>query len=350
MIRPALLRLALAVCLVAVVAPAQAQERPDYGAFAVGIYLPFLNDAQGPPARPPAIGIAFPGGRTHTATLDTGSTGVVVAASMIPGFAQLPTRGEGRLTYTSSGRVMLGRWVLTPLTLHGRGGETARIERMPVLAVTRVACLRQARNCTPSAAPRNIAMVGIGFGREADAQAQSTPDKNPFLHLEHEGRAYRPGYVLTARGAHVGLTEANTRGEFRFRKLERDDAHGDWQPIPACLRVDGRAPAACGTLLVDTGVTTMYLTLPPAQVRGTRPLPAGTRVAIDLGTAGDATPLYDFHVGARAERMAPDALVLDVSDRKAPFVNTTVHFLAGYDYLYDAAGGFVAFRAATPPR
>ncbi|MFO1398337.1 MAG: hypothetical protein U1F48_14860 [Burkholderiales bacterium] len=333
---------AIVLCLIAT--SAQAADRPDYRDFTAAAYLPFLNAGEGPRLRTPAIGISFPDGRMHTATLDTGSTGVVVAASMIPGFERLRSRGEGRLTYTSSGRVMLGRWVLTPLTLHGRDGATARIERMPVLAVTRVACLRQARNCTPSDAPRNIAMVGIGFGREADAQAQSTPDKNPFLHLAHEGRAYRPGYVLTPHGAHVGLTEANTRGEFRFRKLAHNEANGDWQQIPACLRVDDHVPAACGTLLMDTGVTTMYLTLPSTQARGGRTLPPGARLAVDLGTAGDATPLYEFRAGARGERMAPDAIVLKVDDRKPPFVNTTVHFLAGYDYLYDFDGGYVGFR------
>lgn len=333
---------ALAIGLAAIVA--HGAERPDYREYATGIFLPFLNDRDGPRVRPPALGISFPGGRAHTATMDTGSTGIVVAASMIPNFAALESRGEGKLTYTSSGRVMLGRWVVTPLTLQGRDGAQARIAPLPVLAVTRVACLRQARHCTPTDTPRNIAMVGVGFGREADAQAQSTPDKNPFLHLEHDGRAYRPGYVLTAQGAHIGLTEANTRGEFRFRQLVRNDAGDDWQAIPACLRVDGRVPAACGTLLMDTGVTTMYLTLPPAQAGGRRTLASGTRLAVDLGTPGDREPLYEFRVGARGERMAPDAIVLDVNERKAPFVNTTVHFLAGYDYLYDHAGGFVAFR------
>jgi hypothetical protein len=29
---------------------------------------------------------------------------------------------------------------------------------------------------------------------------------------------------------------------------------------------------------------------------------------------------------------------------RPPFVNTSVHFLNGFDYLYDADGGFVGFR------
>jgi hypothetical protein len=33
-----------------------------------------------------------------------------------------------------------------------------------------------------------------------------------------------------------------------------------------------------------------------------------------------------------------------VSRTRAPFVNTSLHFLNGFDYLYDADGGFVGFR------
>ena len=72
--------------------------------------------------------------------LDSGSTGIVVAARYIPGFDLLPSMGEGRLTYSSSGRVMIGRWVVTPLALVGRDGARVETEPMPVLAVTRVEC------------------------------------------------------------------------------------------------------------------------------------------------------------------------------------------------------------------
>ena len=35
-----------------------------------------------------------------------------------------------------------------------------------------------------------------------------------------------------------------------------------------------------------------------------------------------------------------------VSRTRAPFVNTSLHFLNGFDYLYDADGGLVGFRWA----
>jgi len=56
----------------------------------------------------------------------------------------------------------------------------------------------------------------------------------------------------------------------------------------------------------------------------------------------------DKPIGAAATRspsagkdnpLAPDFLVLNTA-RPQPFVNTSVHFLNGFDYLYDADGGW----------
>ena len=150
---------------------------------------------------------------------------------------------------------------------------------MPVLAVTRVDCLKNARDCTPSPSPRNIAMVGIGFGREGDRQSQSTPDKNPLLRVAAGDGQRRQGYVLTHDGVRVGLTGANTRGDFRFVKLERLADGRDWAGIPACISLNGRSPPACGNMLMDTGVSAMFMTVPPEQAGGmNRTLPDGTSV------------------------------------------------------------------------
>ena len=56
------------------------------------------------------LGISFPG--------------IVVSASRIPGNEALPSE-PGRLTYSSSGRIMVGRWVRVPVTLVG--------SRMPIM-------------------------------------------------------------------------------------------------------------------------------------------------------------------------------------------------------------------------
>ena len=322
---------------------ALAQDAPDYGRFREGLFLRYLNPEQGALDRVPRIGITFPGGERLNADLDSGSTGIVVAAAYIPGFDQLPVQGPGELTYTSSGRVMVGQWVMTPVMISGRAEGSVQTEPMPVLGVTEVRCLENARDCTPNANPEHIAMVGVGFAREGDKQSQSTPDKNPLLRITGGPGPRRQGYVLSPEGVHVGLTAENTQG-FRYLKLERNTEGTDWQATPACLTLNGATPPACGTALVDTGVGTMFMTVPQAQAQGAEgTLPDGTNVAVSVGQGEGAFPLYSFNVGDGSP-MAPQGVHLRVSPERT-FVNTSFHLLNGFDVLFDGEGGNVGFRA-----
>ncbi|WP_342636833.1 hypothetical protein [Enterovirga rhinocerotis] len=337
--------------------PASAETRPRYEDGAAGTFLPFLNaPARGEEAeRSPRLGLSF-GGEARPVLMDTGSTGIVVSASRIPDVDSLPAR-PGRLTYTSSGRIMIGRWVTVPVTLWGRDEARVTTRPIPVLAVDRIDCTEQARDCTPEEAPAHVAMMGVGFGREGDAQSQSTPDTNPLLNLDPGGRRLHRGYVVTKEGVHVGLTPANTRGEFRFVKLDpHPDIAGDWLGVPACIAVDA-GPSACGRGLVDTGVTGMFLTMPREAVAGSledgRPaLSPGSRVAIRFpqasGADAPAAASYAFAVGDDGSALAPSRVVLNTR-RPQTFVNTGLHLLNGFDVLYDADGGFYAFRQRPAP-
>ena len=347
--RPPLPKLTLTVLAVLAVlafllftAAASAQETPSYEPFNEGRFLRYLNAHNGGIDAVPRIGLSF-GERTIRAVIDSGSTGVVVAARFIPNFDQLQSIGEGQLTYTSSGRIMRGQWVITRLTLVGQRGARLATEPMPVLAVTHVDCLKTARNCTQRSSPRNIAMVGIGFGREGDQQSQSTPDKNPLLRIAAGDGQRRQGYVLTREGVHVGLTGENTRGEFRFVKLDRRPDGRDWAGIPACISLNGRTPPACGSMLMDTGVSAMFMTVSPEQAgEMNRTLADGTDVSVRLGTAETSSELYRFTVGG-GSTLAPESIHLRVSPTRV-FVNTSYHLLNGFDVLYDADGGYAAFR------
>ena len=77
-------------------------------------------------AAPARLGLSFDGSRVHRVTWTSGSTGVVVGATSIPNFERLPKIADGQLTYTSSGRIMVGQWVLTPLTHPWRDGTDHR--------------------------------------------------------------------------------------------------------------------------------------------------------------------------------------------------------------------------------
>jgi hypothetical protein len=343
--------------IVLAVVPAIADPLGRYEAYRDGVYLPYVN-APGPRdnlVAVPRLRISF-GGRGYGVVMDTGSTGIVVSADKIPRIDTLPSLGPGTLTYSSSGRVMMGQWVITPVTIAGGSGTSITTAPIPVLAVTRVECTQNARRCRPNAAPRGISMLGIGFARRHDHQPQSGPDKNPFLNVARisggsAAPSMRRGYIVTRRGVHVGLMAANTQGEFSYVKLARATNDQDWAPTPACISVNDAKPAACGTLLMDTGVTTMYLTVPdgqaPADIRTSNgrgsTFVTGTKVAIAVPAEDSPQALYAFAVGDGVNPLAPAALVL-VGRTRAPFVNTSLGFLNGFDYLYDGDGGFVGFR------
>lgn len=344
-VRPRLLALAALLDALLFGRAAEAAERPSYGQDRRGLFLAFLNAPQPgePIAHSPRLGLSF-GGEPRPVLVDTGSTGIVVSAARIPNVEALPGR-PGRLTYSSSGRIMIGRWVTVPVTLWGGDGASLPTRPIPVLAVERIACTDKARHCTAEEAPDHVAMMGIGFGREDDSQAQSTPDTNPLLNAEPPGPgAVHRGYVVTRRGVHVGLTRANTRGRFRFLKLDpHPRVAGDWLGVPVCIAVDDREPGACGRALIDTGVTGMFLTLPPEQVAdsldGPGALRPGTRLRFRFGDAAG----YTIASGDTASPVAPERIVLNTT-RPHPFVNTGLRLLNGFDVLYDADGGYYAFR------
>jgi hypothetical protein len=149
--------------------------------------------------------------------------------------------------------------------------------------------------------------------------------------------------VLTSQGVHVGLTTENTGGGFRYIKLEPQDELLDWSAVPACISLDRRTPASCGTMLVDTGVGAMFMAVSPDQAgfEG-RELPTGTEVTISAGSMGSMQELYGFRVDDRSP-VAPDRIHLRVSPSRS-FVNTSYHLLNAFDFLYDADGGYAGFR------
>ncbi|WP_244491518.1 hypothetical protein [Bosea sp. Root381] len=363
MIRLSFIPASLVVAVGLAIAPlGSAHAQPRFDNHRDGTFLRFLNaGAPGAPRSiPPMLAMSFGGAPVH-AVMDTGSTGIVVAAASIPGIDALIQIGPGTLTYSSSGRIMRGRWVATPVTIGGAGDARVVTKPLPVLAVERIDCADNARDCTPSDAPRNVAMIGIGFARESDHQGQSTPDKNPFLNLPGMGSMDTPGtarrgYVVTREGVHVGLTSANTRGTFGFVKLGKAADGKDWAPLPACVALDGTDPA-CGTALIDTGVSVMYLTVPADREAGRTvsaspggmTLAPGTKLSIRFGAEGEAQPPgYGFAAADAGDPATPGRIVLVGGKNRPTFVNTSVHALNVFDYLFDADGGYVGFRRIVP--
>jgi hypothetical protein len=307
--------------------------------------------------RPPDLWLSF-GGSRQPAVMDTGSTGIVASAASIPDIDQLPRRGPGTMTY-ASGRIMRGDWVLVPVTIAGANGASLTTKAVPVLAVRSTDCVATAPGCTPGVEPSH-AVIGIGFGRKGRLGADRGPSKNPFLNVVEmdAGRGgLRRGYLITREGVQVGPTGASPPAGYVTVRLRRDDEREDWTAAPACISVNGHTPAACGTVLPDTGSTVMFLTVPPDQQQGIvltgaprpdrRIVGPGTKVTISLvpdASARDAVSDYTFQVGDAANPLTPGRVVLLERGDQPTFANTSLQLLNGFDYLYDADNGIVGYR------
>jgi hypothetical protein len=167
----------------------------------------------------------------------------------------------------------------------------------------------------------------------------------------------------------IGLTSSNTQG-FALIKLEpllapnltqwqtapaSSNVLTDWQHARATITVNGRS--GNGGILFDTGVTTGFLTPPVgvtprtgmgpsgAECNGSNPpscAVSGTTVRVSFSVAS-----LSYTVGANngsqiGNPVSPFAV--SVEQNSAPFLNTTVRFLQAFNYIYDAANGFIGLK------
>ena len=370
---------------------AKANASPNYGTATVTV--PFVNSAAiAPPTyASPEIKIGFanpPGAATNPATaahptfavtMDTGSVGIVVGSHYFnapaDGTAD-PTYIGGTETLTSSGIIDTGSWYTTTVNLYN-GNAVVASSTVPVLAVTSIACVPGARECNPNAPTADINYFGIGFGG-GDGLPQGTPDKNAFLNVTTIGGSAvlpSPGYILSTAGVQIGLTSSNAQG-FALIKLEpllspssdqwqkpqsaqqnspsNTNVLTDWQHARATITVNG--VSASGSILFDTGVATGFLTPPigvkvntgqgppTAECSTTTPTCAvtGTKVQVSFPVASFSYTVGPGNGSQSGNPVSP--LALSVEQNGVPFLNTTVHFLQAFYYMYDAANGFIGLK------
>jgi hypothetical protein len=315
---------------------------------------------------------------TYYPVIDTGTCGLIVSAAEFPNWSpELAADYPVGFEYLSSSKKLyIGNWI--PKDIHFLEADVTT--SVPILVVSkRYVCpgynaTRDGPNCTSPTEtiemPKQISLMGVGFGRQFDGQPQGNPDKNPFLNVINirgtpitSCSPFRTGYKITKEGVTLGLTENNTAG-FTFAKLNdgvTDDPR-DWAPIPACIRV-GTVPciSANATALIDTGIDQMYLTVPPlvpvqTHTEASRSTGAnvsvlddGQVIEVQYGEPGGAAR-YSFEVGDTnsVERgVAPPQVIVTSSSTKKPFVNTGRHFLRGFEVIFDAAGGRYGFKATS---
>jgi hypothetical protein len=331
------------------VGPTAAQEAPwaQYRGLRT-LDIPFAN---GPIAmrHAPEVWLRLPGGAPHRFGMDTGSTGIVVAAEhYTPGPGDV-SEGPGRLVYNSSGRVLTGERYTTNVVIQSDEATPVATARVQVLRVSEISCLERARDCRPERNPRGVAFMGVGFDRLGAQGTAPGVARNPFTSLVSLASgapvsSVRPGYIVTRTGVHLGMSDGLTRN-FAFVRLAPSATSRpsvpEWSTAPMAVLVDGIV--ANGTVLVDTGISYMFLS-PPEGTRLERGshAPAGTRIGLFMPDHRNPPAVYyGFTVGTRGNPMHPEKVEV-VRDRGV-YVNTGRMFLEGFDYLYDAAGGYVGF-------
>ena len=236
------------------------------------IEIPYVN---GPmrAEHTPEIRLKLRGAAPRRFGMDTGSTGIVVAAEHYEPGPGDTNDGPGQLIYNSSGRVLHGTHHTTDVEILDNDDRPVATARVQVLRVDRITCLRNARDCQPNPRPRGVAFMGVGFDRAAAQGTGDTAPRNPFVNITSPG-SLRPGYVVTRTGVHLGMSAALTRN-FAFVKLSpkgTSSAAGlaQWNAAPLTVSVDGQV--GTGTMLPDTGINYMFLSPPPGS-----PLTRGER-------------------------------------------------------------------------
>lgn len=351
-------------------------SEPDLSTFTDTIFLPFTNNFS--PKDVTRIRCTIEGEVFHNMPLDTGSTGTLIGAPILPHLD--PKTGIPAHHFFTSSRILyVGRLIDLQITFHANAGSIATAQ-VPVLIVDKSFLCpwyspgSDGSECPPgpngeSPTERDtakIAYMGVGFGRNrpSDGMPFASPRINPFLNIKMiDGQpvsetSMRCGYIVAKEGVHIGLTRENTR-DFAFSDLQpgltnKQDAK-DWSMAAMCFRIDG-GDIHCGTVLVDTGVSQMYIrpevggsipnvTVPNPIKHGyakmVRRVKPGTEITVASPSFDFPVAAYSFTVG-EGSNIEPE-FVVPALPSSPPYVNTGRNFLHGYSIAFDAVGGRFGF-------
>jgi uncharacterized protein with beta-barrel porin domain len=329
------------------------------------VFVPYENGTSGPMAgNSPTINLGFGNSTASTSfTMDTGSTGIVASTDLFQPGPDAVNLGPGSQTYSSSGVIEVGTWYTATQNIYDSQGNLVATADAPVLQVTSIKCEPNARNCTATDHPTHVSNMGIGFAREASDPAHKTPNYNAFLNLtsvagpngtlEPVPADWHNGYVVTPTGIYLGLTSANTANGAMV-KLLPDAVNSlpglpEWKPAPMMISLNGSTSS--GNVLMDTGLTTGYLSDPsytgsfaqcPGKEGGDKCLPSGSMVALSLPGQAHPAAYYTFTVDQSNDPMQPNGGVV-VDDNAVKLFNTSVSVLNGISFFYDEENGFIGY-------
>ena len=326
--------------------PATTSPAPDLSAFTDSYHVPFAKPVDFDHLKGMSIRASLNGGPVTTFLVDTGSVGIIVAADEVPNID--PHAPAGSMVYSSSGIELDGVWTPVTVTFPDSKDADGRVATavVPVLAATERKVTPGAvnsGNIKPTKNPK-VYMFGVGFGRGKDPH----PERNPFVNLnEMQAGKMRRGYTIARDGFTLGLTAKNAEG-YQFQQLKErtvtDETKSmkpglrDWESSRGSVTVDGK-PQPDAAILIDTGLTNMMIGVP--GLANSSDVEPGTAVAMHL--LGDRFS-YEFKVGDETNPQTPRRVTW-IKPANGPTLNTGLRALAGFDYLFDADGGWLGLRA-----
>lgn len=212
-----------------------------------------------------------------------------------------------------------------------------------------------------------------GFGTEP-TQNGNNQDYNAFLNVtQMRAGTMRPGYVITADGVTLGLDSSTANsaltgvGPYAYTDLapsglsRGNQTVPDWQPATGQVtyKPDPADPGTyqqgnLGSLVIDIGIPTGILTLPGQSGSSTFTgaldvdlLNSGGKIHYTVDPTDSANQMtatavdfFDPLSGAYSQNMPPQS---------GQFFNTGRRVMAGMNYLYDAAGGYLGLYTPADP-
>lgn len=350
----------------------------DLSDYTQSISLPFIYKLS--PKHVPQVWCTVAGNRIPM-PVDTGSTGILVSAPLLPNVGS--EVGESAHHFFTSSRILyVGRLVKLAITFEGEAGTSATAA-VPVLVVDNSWLCpwynpsRDTFECPPGPngeeairRDNRTTYMGVGFGRNCprDGMPIAAPSVNPFLNIDHvngcpvDDTSMRTGYEVSSTGIIIGLTTQNSRG-YTFQKLEpgctHDQDERDWAMAKMTLKVNDE-PNCHGDVLVDTGIAHSYIKVdegvlvpnvtipnpnPKGYAKNVRRVKSGTRVAVGFPLLDQMTPSYSF-VSGGGSFIEPTFIVPDRATDRA-FVNTGRNVLFRHSIAFDAVGGRFGIREAS---
>lgn len=329
------------------------------------VFVPFVNAPTNTDLEDaPTINVGFNKDPTYNPfIMDTGSCGIVATPDVFKRSPDAINLGPGETYYDSSGTTAKGTFWTATQQIYDPEGNLLATANVPVLQVTEVCVKNPDGSTTCNKNPTGFALMGIGFGREGTTLPLKTPAYNAFLNLTHvkiKGKLKRlpkkwiNGYVISAKGADLGLTVANTANA-GFVKLQLWPQFStpklpEWMPTTMTVNINGFN--GYGETIMDTGIKFAILTPPndvdlgpPVNCPGTtEPQCVRDGVVFNVYFPNEINPVafYTFTTGQQDNPMQPDGVSTAVVHPNV-FFNTSRHLLGGMNFVYDNKNGYCGY-------